>query len=104
MWWYSNGWWWWWVAFVVIFFLLPLGYGWGYRGWGPWYRRRRAHEAPRGEGVPPPSGANYPPGESPSDEETGWGWAGAFLWLIFIVAIIWLVAAWGWGGRWGRGY
>jgi hypothetical protein len=37
MWWCTNGWW---LAFIVVFFQLPLGYGWGYRGWGPWYRLR----------------------------------------------------------------
>jgi hypothetical protein len=97
IWWYGNGWWWWWIAFVVIFFLIPLGYGWGWRGWGPWYRNRRRGSLPPGE---------VPPGPAPGDmrqgppEETGWGRGAAFLWFILIIAIIWLVAAWGWGGRW----
>ncbi len=102
MWWYGYGWWWW-VAFVVIFFLIPLGYGWGYRGWGPWYRRRRAS----GTGGEPPGTApgNMRPNAGPPDEDLdyGWGWGGTFLWFIFIIAILWLIAAWGWGGMW-RGY
>ena len=99
MWWYGSGCWWWWVAFVVIFFLIPLGYGWGYRGWRPWYRRRRTHKGLPGN-VPSAPPGNYPrPGDQPTAEETGWGWAGVLLWFILIIAIIWLVAAWGWGGR-----
>lgn len=48
MWWYASGWWWWWLVFLAIFFLLPLGYGWDYRGWGPWYRRRSTTRIPEG--------------------------------------------------------
>lgn len=100
--WYGNGWGWWWFAFVLIFFFLPLGYGWGYRGWGPWYRGRH-HPRPPSDQLPPSS--NVPRGSDPMDEETGWGWVGIFLWFVLIVAIVWLIAAWGWGGHWrGRGY
>jgi hypothetical protein len=63
MWWYAYGCWWWWMLFLIILFLLPLGYGWGYRGWGPWYRRRR-----------------------PGDIGTGWGLAGVLLWVVFFHA------------------
>ena len=102
MWFYSNGWWWWWLAFVVVFFFLPLGYGWGYRGWGPWYRRRHYDGPPR-TGAPDD---NLQPGfGGPEEVGSGWGWGGAFLWIILIIALIWLIAAWGWGGAWtGRGY
>lgn len=79
--WYGFGWWWWWLLFVVIFFLLPVGYGWGYRGWGPWYRRRRW--------------VSDEYSERWSDD--GWGWGGVILWIILILAIIWLIFAWGWG-------
>jgi hypothetical protein len=80
-------WWWWWILFIVIFFFLPLGYGWGYRGWGPWYRRR-----------PPTDLANE---SVPPEVDTGWGWIAFFLWIVLILAIIWLVAGWwGWGGWW----
>jgi hypothetical protein len=99
-WWYGYtgyGWWWWWIAFVLIFFLIPLGYGWGYRGWGPWYRRRNPRRSPGGELPPGNAPSSNEPGIPPAEEETGWGWSGAFLWFILIIAIIWLVAAWGWG-------
>jgi hypothetical protein len=98
VWWYGNGWWWWWIAFVLIFFLIPLGYGWGYRGWGPWYRRRGPGTSPPGEVPPSPAPSDMRRG--PVGDETGWGWGAAFLWFILIIAIIWLIAAWGWGGRW----
>jgi hypothetical protein len=99
MWWYGYGWWWWWIAFVIIFFLLPLGYGWGYRGWGPWYRRRR---------LPPTSSNARTAGDEQLRRELerreleagyGWGWGGIVLWIILLFAIAWLIAAWAWGGR-----
>ncbi|HKT60752.1 MAG TPA: hypothetical protein VJQ46_11935 [Gemmatimonadales bacterium] len=79
MWWYAYGWWWWWLAFLIIFFLLPLGYGWGYRGWGPWYRRRPGLT----------SIADH-------DVDIGWGLIGILLWAVLILAIIWLIAALAW--------
>ncbi len=101
MWWHSNGWWWWWIAFVVIFFLIPLGYGWGYRGWGPWYRRRHPSGIPRSAAPPPDiEGDNLRRTPADNETESGWGAAAVFLWLVLILAIIWLIAAWGWGGRW----
>jgi hypothetical protein len=91
MWWYGYGWWMWWLAFVILFFLLPLGYGWGYRGWGPWYRRRNLV----GEGRPVAST------ERPvSEYSTGdWGAFGIVLWIVLLVALVWLFAALVWGGR-----
>jgi hypothetical protein len=82
--WNGYAWWWWWIAFVVIFFLLPLGYGWGYRGWGPWYRR------------PGTLAAGTEPG---AGESAGWGGCAVILWIIVIIAIFWLIAGWGWGPR-----
>jgi hypothetical protein len=79
MWWYGYGWWWWWLAFLVIFFLLPLGYGSGYRRWGPWYRRR-------------PTVSPIASGET----DVGWGAIGIVMWVALIIAIIWLIAAIGW--------
>lgn len=90
MWWYAYGWWWWWIAFVLIFFLLPLGYGWGYRGWGPWYRR----------GPPRSRGTSLPDRREPFEPiDTGWGWLGIALWIILIIAIVWAIGAWDWRGR-----
>ncbi len=75
--------WWWWIAFVVIFLFLPLTYGWGYRGWGPPYRRRR----PVADGVPD------------EDLSAGWGGLALLFWIALFVAIVWAFAGWGWG--WG---
>jgi hypothetical protein len=84
MWWYSTGWWWWWLLFLIVFFLLPLGYGWGYRGWGPWYRRRTPTSTDLGaEGTAPP-------------DTEGWGWGASFLWIILLIAIVWLISAFVW--------
>ena len=79
MWWYGYGWWWWWVLFLVVFFVLPLGYGWGYRGWGPWWQRR-------------------PPVTHVTEDvvQTGWGVVGTILWVVLIIAIIWIIAALAW--------
>jgi hypothetical protein len=89
MWWYGGGWWWWWLAFVIFFFLLPLGYGWGYRGWGPWYRRSSSLRRRRvgGDPIEPVS----------QESDSGWGWLGIALWVVLILAIIWPIGAWGWG-------
>ena len=78
---------------MVIFFCIPLGYGWGYRGRGPWYRRRRGGSA-MGRGGPLPG--NVPANTGSPDNGVGYGWwGGIVLWIIFVVAIIWLIAAWG---------
>jgi len=90
MWWWSSyGWWWWWWGMLILLFLLPLGYGWGMRGWGPWYRRRPV----RREFLPPD-------GTDPfvTERGGGWGWLGAFLWVVLVVLVVWLIAVWGWGG------
>jgi hypothetical protein len=42
-----------WLVFLFMFLVAPLGYGWGYRGWGPPYpryvQRRRATQAAGGD-------------------------------------------------------
>lgn len=38
-----------WMLFVVILLLLPLSYGWGYRGWGPPYPRAYRRTPARAE-------------------------------------------------------
>lgn len=87
--WYGYGWWWWWIAFVILFFLLPLAYGWAYRGWGPWFRRRSGRP-----GRPPAEGP-----EEPGEGIDGWGWIAVALWIVVLLAIIWFFWAWGWGWR-----
>ncbi len=83
-------WFWWWFLFVFIFLLLPLGYGWGYRGWGPPYYRRSGRPVD-------PVEAEQLHREAVAEQQAeaaGWGWIALALWLFFVVAIVWLVAAW----------
>ncbi len=95
MWWYSTGWGWWWLAFIAIFFLLPLSYGWGYRGWGPWYRTRRLDRRnPANAAVAYSPERRVATGADYRDE--GWGWAAALLWLVLVIALVWLIFAWVW--------
>jgi hypothetical protein len=67
----------------LVFFLLPLGYGWGYRGWGSWYRRR----SPNRIASEPTAGP---------DLDEGWGWVSSFLWVVLLIALIWIIAAFLW--------
>jgi hypothetical protein len=85
MWWNSGAWLWWWLAFLLIFFVLPVTYGWGYRGWGPWYRRRRFDRRNADN-----AGRTYlrerrtrVRSDYPSD---GWGDRAGTMWLVLIVA------------------
>jgi hypothetical protein len=79
-----NVWSWWWLwALFMVFLLIPTGYGWGYRGWGPpypsYYRQRRGFAATH------PSAA--------------WGWFADVLWICFAVELVWLMTV---GIHWGR--
>jgi hypothetical protein len=80
---------WWFLWMMVMFFLLatPVGYGWGYRGWGPPYpsyfqRRRDLQAATRGG-----NGAF---------NHYSWGWGGDVLWMVLFVGVLWLVTALWW--------
>lgn len=95
MWWYGYGWWWWWIGFIIVFILLPTGYGWGYRGWGPWYRRRGAKARVRANRVRSPDGTDrLEPGD-----DGGWGWLGIMLWIALLIAIGWAMGLFWGGGR-----
>jgi len=78
----TNSWWWLWIAFLFIFLLPPIGYGWGYRGWGPPYpryiQRRRAQRGTV-------SG-------SASFDHHAWGWGGDFVWMLLFIWMFWVVA------------
>jgi hypothetical protein len=79
--------WWIWLFFMALFLLIPLGYGMGYRSWGPPYpryvQRRRALRATGG-------------GESVTSTHLAWGWGGDFLWIVFLVGLIWAGTALWW--------
>lgn len=103
MYWY----WWAWFAIVVFLVLLPLSYGWGYRGWGPPYPRSytsRWGARPVGRASdPPPRGRDRLQGEQTTvvlveerpvePEPSGWGILADLIWLAVITAIIWAIVA-----------
>ena len=70
-------WWlWWWMVFVILLLAFPVGYGWGYRRWGLPYpswtvaaREQRARSA------------------------ATWGFIADLVWVVFVIAVIWLIAA-----------
>lgn len=79
-----GSWWWLWMV-VVLFLLVPsLGYGWGYRRWGAPYpryiQRRRALAS----------------GGSTTFNHQAWGFGGDFVWLVMIVGVFWVCAAFWW--------
>ncbi len=82
-----NLWWFAWTMFVVIFLASPVGYGWGYRQWGPPYpryvqRRRGARASALG-------------GSATFDHHS-WGWRGDFVWMMLLVGMVWMAVAFWW--------
>lgn len=79
----SNTLWFLWMGFMFMFFLSPIGYGWGYRGWGPPYpryiQRRRALQAA------------YSPA-SVASKHRAWGRGGDFVWAVLLIGGGWAAA------------
>jgi hypothetical protein len=79
--------WWLWMAFMFFLLVPPLGYGWGYRGWGPPYpryiQRRRGQQAAATGG---PANFNH----------HSWGWAGDFVWMVLFIGLFWTVSLFFW--------
>ena len=69
-----------WLMFMVVFLVMPIGYGWGFRGWGMAYpsfvQQRRARRA----------GSN---GSSSSFDHQAWGRGGDALWLVVLIGVFW---------------
>ena len=69
---------------LVMFLLLvpPMGYEWGYHGWGPPYpryiQRRRGQRAAA-------MGASLP------FNHHAWGWGGDIVWAVFIIGMLWAI-------------
>ena len=82
-----HSWWLVWFVFMLFFIMSPVGYGWGYRGWGPPYpryvQRRRAAEATAG-GVPG------------SFNHHSWGWGGDLVWMMLVIWVFWAGMAFWW--------
>jgi len=67
-----------WLIFMFIFLVSPVGYGWGYRGWGPPFPRHIQRR--RG-----------PPGGEPgSTHHLSWGRGGDYVWMVMFIGTIWL--------------
>ena len=81
-----SSWWWLWMVFMFLFLVPPIGYGWGYRGWGPpyprYFQRRRAQLAATGG--------------SSAFNHHAWGWGGDLLWIVFFIGTICAAAALWW--------
>lgn len=79
-----SQWWLLWMAFVLVFCLSPVGYGWGFRGWGPpyprYFQRRRGLRA---------AVIGGPPGF----DHHAWGWRGDFVWMALFVGMAWFITA-----------
>jgi hypothetical protein len=80
----SSTWLWLWFAVMLVVLVPWLGYGWGYRGWGPPYpryiQRRRAAA-----------------GASTGVDHGSWGWHGDAIWGVLLIAAFWMVTAtWMW--------
>ena len=76
-------WWLLWMVFIFIFLVPPIGYGWGYRKWGPPYpryiQRRRALRAAAGG--------------STAFDHHAWGWGGDFVWTVLLIGVFWFAIA-----------
>ncbi len=80
---------WWLLWMVFMFFLLvpPVGYGWGYRRWGPPYPRyiqRRRHQQAAVLG------------STSTFDHHAWGWGGDFVWMVMLVGMFWAFGALWW--------
>ena len=79
-------WWWVWIAFMFVFLVPPIGYGWGYRGWGapyPRYIQRRRGQAAIASG-------------SAEFDHHAWGRGGDFVWMILGFGMLWAFAGMWW--------
>ena len=78
-----SSWWLLWIAFMFMFTAGPVGYGWGYRRWGPPYpsyvQRRRGQRAAAS-------------GATPGFDHEAWGMGGDLVWIVMGVGIFWALA------------
>jgi len=75
-----SSWWLMWMLVMFFFLVPPIGYGWGYRGWGAPYptyiQRRRGRQAAA-------------VGGSAEINHHAWGWVGDFVWGVVLVGLLW---------------
>ena len=75
-----------WMAFMFLFLVPSIGYGWGYRKWGPPYpryiQRRRCVRAATAS-------------DFATFNHQAWGWGGDFVWMVLFIGILWaMVTLW----------
>lgn len=70
-----------WMGFMFVFLLSPVGYGWGYRGWGPPYPRYLQRRRGLRAATSAPTGFDH----------HAWRWRGDFVWVAMVVGLTWLV-------------
>jgi len=82
-----GSWWFFWALFMFVLLVPPIGYGWGYRGWGPPYpryiQRRRGQRA-------------VAAGDIAQFDHHAWGRGGDILWLVLLVGFFWACTAMWW--------
>lgn len=80
-------WWLLWMVFMFVFLVPSLGYGWGYRRWGPPYpryiQRRRSQRA------------TFTSGSTMFNHQS-WGLGGDLVWAVLLIGVFWTVAAFLW--------
>lgn len=70
---------WFWIMLLLVFFIVPIGYAWRSRGWGPPYPRYVQRK--RSERF----------GGSARFNHEAWGWAGDLVWLLAAGVLLWAV-------------
>ena len=78
------------MVFMLFFFLAPIGYGWGYRGWGPPYPRHIQRRRQRAVAA-----AHAHAGSEVFDLHA-WGVGGDLMWAVLTVGLIWAVTVFLW--------
>jgi hypothetical protein len=82
-----GSWWLLWMVFMLVFLVPSLGYGWGYRRWGPPYpryiQRRRGQQAAA-------------MGGSTTFNHQSWGLGGDFVWVVMLIGVFWACTAFWW--------
>jgi hypothetical protein len=75
----TNAVWLWWTFIVTLLLLAPIGYGLGPPHPTHFQRRRVRHASSRG-----------------SFNHQAWGWPGDLVWVVFLLAMVWLAVAFWW--------
>lgn len=82
-----NSIWFFWVFFMFLVVLPPVGYGWGYRGWGPplprYMQHRRSQHAASSQ-----SNVQF--------DHHAWGRGGDVVWGVLVIWVIWACVALWW--------